>query len=99
MSASGRKPLAERIRAGNRESPWPRREGFTEDCIARFAEQPERRGRAALPEPSTWQDRETGKAMAGRRVEVWAMRDGMTAVWDAALNIWEQGGERKSPVM
>ncbi len=37
--------------------------------------------------------------MAGRGVEVWAMRDGMTAVWDAALNIWEQGGERKSPVM
>lgn len=47
----------------------------------------------------TWTDRETGKAMAGRGVEVWAMRDGMIAVWDAAFNIWEAGGERKSPVM
>lgn len=74
-------------------------EGFTEDCIVRFAEQPERRGRAALRELCTWTDRETGKAMAGRGVEVWAMRDGMIAVWDAAFNIWEQGGERKSPVM
>jgi len=104
-------------------------EGFTEDCIVRFAEQPERRGRAALRQlftarlarqqdyrltktlmaldgnvlantwEGTWQDRETGKAMAGRGVEVWAMRDGMIAVWDAAFNIWEAGGERKSPVM
>jgi hypothetical protein len=44
----------------------------------------------------TWEDRETGRAMAGRGVEVWTMRDGMIAVWDAAFNIWEQGGERKS---
>jgi len=27
------------------------------------------------------------------------MRDGMIAVWDAAFNVWEQGGERKSAVM
>ena len=103
--------------------------GFTEDCVVRFAEQPERRGRAALRQLFTarlarqkdyrltktlmaldgnvlantwegaWEDRETGKAMAGRGVEVWTMRDGMIAVWDAAVNIWEQGGERKSPVM
>jgi nuclear transport factor 2 (NTF2) superfamily protein len=103
--------------------------GFTEDCIVRFSEQPERRGRAALRQlftarlarqkdyrlaktlmaldgnvlaniwEGTWTDRETGKAMAGRGVEVWAMRDGMIAVWDAAFNIWEHGGERKSPVM
>jgi nuclear transport factor 2 (NTF2) superfamily protein len=103
--------------------------GFTEDCIVRFAEQPERRGRAALRQlfaarlarqkdyrltktlmaldgnvlaniwEGTWVDRETGKSMAGRGVEVWAMRDGMIAVWDAAFNIWEHGGERKSPVM
>jgi nuclear transport factor 2 (NTF2) superfamily protein len=99
------------------------------DCIVRFAEQPERRGRAALRQlftarlarqqdyrltktlraldgnvlantwEGTWTDRETGRAMAGRGVEVWAMRDGMIAVWDAAFNIWEAGGERKSPVM
>jgi nuclear transport factor 2 (NTF2) superfamily protein len=103
--------------------------GFTEDCVVRFAEQPERRGRAALRQlftarlarqkdyrltktlmaldgnvlantwEGTWEDRETGRAMAGRGVEVWTMRDGMIAVWDAAFNIWEQGGERKSPVM
>ncbi len=103
--------------------------GFTEDCVVRFAEQPERRGRAALRQLFTarlarqkdyrltktlmaldgnvlantwegaWEDRETGKAMAGRGVEVWTMRDGMIAVWDAAFNFWEQGGERKSPVM
>jgi nuclear transport factor 2 (NTF2) superfamily protein len=103
--------------------------GFTEDCVVRFAEQPERRGRAALRQLFTarlarqkdyrltktlmaldgnvlanswegaWVDRETGKSMAGRGVEVWTMRDGMIAEWDAAFNIWEQGGERKSLVM
>lgn len=103
--------------------------GFTESCIVRFAEQPERRGRAALRElftarlarqkdyrltktlrgldgnvlantwEGTWTDRESGKAMAGRGVEVWTMRDGMISVWDAAFNVWEHGGERKSSVM
>ena len=103
--------------------------GFTEDCIVRFSEQPERRGRAALREfftarlarqkdyrlkktllalegnvlanvwEGTWEDRDTGKAMAGRGLEVWRMRDGMIAVWDAAFNVWEEGGERRSPVM
>jgi len=104
-------------------------EGFTEDCIVRFAEQPERRGRGALRQlltarlarqkkyrlkktclalegnvlvntwEGTWEDRDTGKAMVGRGLEVWRMRDGMIAVWDAAFNVWEQGGERTSPVM
>jgi len=103
--------------------------GFTEDCVVRFAEQPELRGRAALRRlftarlarqkdyrlgktlmgldgnvlantwEGTWEDRETGKPMAGRGVEVWTMRDGMIAVWDAAFNVWERGGERKSAVM
>ncbi len=103
--------------------------GFTEDCVFRFAEQPERRGRAALREfftarlarqkgyrlkktllaldrnvltnlwEGTWQDRDTGKAMAGRGLETWQMRDGMIAVWDAAFNVWQQGGPRTSPVM
>ena len=103
--------------------------GFTEDCIVRFSEQPERRGREALRQlfaarlgrqknyrlkktclalegnvltniwEGTWEDRDTGKAMVGRGLEVWRMRDGMIAVWDAAFNVWEQGGERKSPVM
>ena len=103
--------------------------GFTEDCIVRFSEQPERQGRAALRElftarlarqkdyrlkktllalegnvlanvwEGTWEDGDTGKAMAGRGLEVWRMRDGMIAVWDAAFNVWEEGGERRSPVM
>jgi nuclear transport factor 2 (NTF2) superfamily protein len=103
--------------------------GFSEDCVVRFAEQPERHGREALrqlftarlerqksyrlkktclaPERNmlanvwegTWEDRDTGKAMAGRGLEVWRMRDGLIAEWDAAFNVWEQGGDRRSPVM
>jgi nuclear transport factor 2 (NTF2) superfamily protein len=103
--------------------------GFTEDCVFRFAEQPERRGRPAIREffaarlarqknyrlkktllaldgnalanvwEGTWEDRDTGKKMAGRGLEVWRMRDGMIAVWDAAFNIWQEGGPRTSPIM
>src|SRR6266581_1826185 len=103
--------------------------GFTEDCVVRFAEQPERRGRQALRELLTarlarqknyrlkktllgldrnvlanvwegaWEDRASGKLMAGRGLEVRRMRDGMIAVWDAAFNVWEQDGPRVSPVM
>lgn len=103
--------------------------GFTEDCVVRFSEQPELRGREALRKlftarlarqqnyrlkktclalernvlaniwEGTWQDRDTGKAMVGRGLEVWRMRDGMIAVWDAAFNVWEEGGDRKSAVM
>jgi nuclear transport factor 2 (NTF2) superfamily protein len=103
--------------------------GFTEDCVVRFSELPERRGRGALRELFTarlarqrnyrlkktclalegnvlanvwegiWEDRDTGKPMAGRGLEVWTMRDGKIAVWDAAFNVWEEGGERRSPVM
>ena len=103
--------------------------GFTEDCVVRFAEQPERRGRQALRElfvarlarqknyrlkktllaldrnvlanvwEGTWEDRDSGKLMVGRGLEVWRMRDGMIAVWDAAFNIWQQDGPRVSPVM
>jgi len=103
--------------------------GFTEDCVVRFSEQPELRGRDALRRlftarlarqknyrlqktllalegnvlinvwEGTWEDRDTGKRMAGRGLEVWRMRDGMIAVWDAAFNVWERDGERKSPVM
>ena len=39
------------------------------------------------------------RQMMGRGLEMWRMRDGMIAVWDAVFNIWEQGGERKSPIM
>ena len=103
--------------------------GFTEDCVFRFAEQPEQHGRDALRRffvarlsrqrgyrlqktlmaldgnaltnlwEGTWDDASTGKVMAGRGLEVWKMRDGMIAVWHAAFNVWEQGGERRSPIM
>ena len=103
--------------------------GFTEDCVFRFAEQPEQRGRDPLRKfftarlerqknyrlkktlfaldrnlianlwEGTWDDTNTGKQMTGRGLEVWRMRDGMIAVWDAAFNVWEQGGERKSSIM
>jgi nuclear transport factor 2 (NTF2) superfamily protein len=103
--------------------------GFTDDCVFRFAEQPEQRGRDALRKfftarlsrqknyrlkktllaldgnvltnlwDGTWEDANTRKQMMGRGLEVWRMRDGMIALWDAAFNVWEQGGERKSPIM
>ena len=38
-----------------------------------------------------WEDRVTGKQMAGRGVEVWEMRGGRIAVWEAAFNVNEVG--------
>jgi len=103
--------------------------GFTEDCVFRFAEQPEQRGRPALRRffaarlsrqkdyrlaktllaldgnrlanlwEGAWEDARTGKPMRGRGLEVWTMRDGMIAVWDAAFNVWEEGGDRTSAIM
>jgi nuclear transport factor 2 (NTF2) superfamily protein len=103
--------------------------GFTEDCVFRFAEQPEQRGRGALRAFFTarlsrqrsyrlektllalegnvltnlwvgsWEDARTGKRMTGRGLEVWKMRDGMIAEWDAAFNVWEQDGAPTSPIM
>jgi hypothetical protein len=35
----------------------------------------------------SWQDTETGLAMKGFGAEVWVMRDGRIAVWDAAFNV------------
>src|SRR5436190_23049486 len=90
--------------------------GFTEDCVFRFAEQPEQRGRDALRKfftarlsrqknyrlkktllavdrnvltnlwDGTWEDANTRKQMMGRGLEVWRMRDGLIAVWDATFN-------------
>ena len=125
---AGECPFAARRRyvspAGHRRA-GPR---FTEDCVFRFAEQPEQRGRDALRQffaarfsrqqnyrltktlmaiegnrlanvwDGTWVDSRTGKPMAGRGLEVWRMRGGMIAVWDAAFNVWEHGGERRSAI-
>jgi nuclear transport factor 2 (NTF2) superfamily protein len=38
-----------------------------------------------------WEDRATGKRMHGRGVEVWTLRDGKIAVWEAAFNVNEEG--------
>ena len=38
-----------------------------------------------------WEDRVTGAKMAGRGVEIWIMRDGKIAVWEAAFNTNEAG--------
>jgi nuclear transport factor 2 (NTF2) superfamily protein len=95
--------------------------GFTEDCIIRFGDMPEFRGRAALEKlfrarserqqnyrlrkelrtlmgdtianywEGEWEDRVTGVRMAGRGVEIWIMREGKIAVWEAAFNTNEVG--------
>ena len=95
--------------------------GFTDDCIVRFGDIPEFRGRAELERlfrarserqqdyrlrkelralmddtiancwEGEWMDRVTGACMAGRGVEIWVMRDGKIAVWEAAFNINEVG--------
>src|SRR5260370_17892872 len=95
--------------------------GFSEDCVVRFGDLPEFRGKAALEQlfrsrserqkdyrlrkelralsgdtianywDGEWEDRATGKRMAGRGVEIWLMREGKIAVWDAAFNFNEVG--------
>ncbi len=38
-----------------------------------------------------WEDAETGVKMKGFGVEIWLMRDGKIAVWEAAFNIARVG--------
>jgi nuclear transport factor 2 (NTF2) superfamily protein len=95
--------------------------GFTDDCVVRFGDLPEFRGKAALEKlfrgrsdrqkdyrlrkefralmgdtianywEGEWEDRLTGAKMTGRGVEIWVMRDGKIAVWEAAFNANETG--------
>ena len=95
--------------------------GFTDDCVIRFGDLPEFRGKAELKKlfrsrserqigyrlrkelralsgdmianywEGEWRDAVTGKPMAGRGVEIWVMRDGKIAVWEAAFNFNEKG--------
>ena len=95
--------------------------GFTDDCVIRFGDLPEFRGKAELERllrsrserqigyrlrkelrslsgdrianywEGEWQDSVTGKQMAGRGVEIWKMRDGQIAVWEAAFNFNQKG--------
>ena len=46
----------------------------------------------------TWEDAETGKRMRGRGAESWTMREGKIAMWEAAFNVWEDGGGPVTPI-
>jgi len=95
--------------------------GFTDDCVMRFGDMREFRGKAALEKllrgrserqrdyrlrkefralmgdtianywEGEWEDRVTGAKMFGRGVEIWIMRNGKIAVWEAAFNTNETG--------
>lgn len=41
----------------------------------------------AMDWTGTWEDAETGVAMQGHGVEIWQLRAGKLAVWEAAFNI------------
>jgi nuclear transport factor 2 (NTF2) superfamily protein len=95
--------------------------GFTDDCVVRFGDLPEFRGKMALEKffrsrserqkgyrlrkelraltgdtianywEGEWEDGATGATMTGRGVEIWIMRDGKIALWEAAFNSNEVG--------
>jgi nuclear transport factor 2 (NTF2) superfamily protein len=95
--------------------------GFTDDCIVRFGDLPELRGKVALEKllrsrserqkdyrlrkefralmgdsianywEGEWEDPLTGAKMTRRGVEIWVIRDGKIAVWEAAFNTNEAG--------
>jgi len=95
--------------------------GFTEDCVVRFGDLAEFRGRGELEKffraraarqkgyrlrkelkalmgdtiantwAGEWEDSQTGAKMTGRGVEIWVMRGGRIAVWEAAFNFKEVG--------
>ena len=44
---------------------------------------------------ASWQDAQTGKPMLGRGTEIWLVRDGRIALWDATFNVWEKGGPQR----
>ena len=48
---------------------------------------------------ASWQDAQTGKSMLGRGTEIWRVRDGRIALWDATFNVWEKGGPPATPVV
>ncbi len=48
---------------------------------------------------ASWEDAQTGKRMLGRGTEIWRVRDGRIALWDATFNVCEQGGPPATPVV
>jgi nuclear transport factor 2 (NTF2) superfamily protein len=95
--------------------------GFTDDCVVRFGDLAEFRGKEALAKffaarsarqkgyrlrkefralmgdaianywEGDWEDAQSGAKMHGRGVEIWVMRDGKIAIWEAAFNVKEVG--------
>ena len=95
--------------------------GFTEECVVRFGDLPEFRGKAELTRffrarsarqkgyrlrkelrammgdvlanywDGEWEDAQTGAKMIGRGVEIWQLRQGKIALWEAAFNVHEAG--------
>jgi nuclear transport factor 2 (NTF2) superfamily protein len=54
------------------------------------------RNKLVIRSEESWTDKDTGKTMAGFGVEVWTMRDGKIAVWEAAASAGENGEVRLS---
>jgi len=48
---------------------------------------------------ASWEDGQTGKQMLGRGTEIWVVREGRIALWDATFNVWEKGGPPSTPVV
>ena len=48
---------------------------------------------------ASWQDAQTGRQMLGRGTEIWQVRDGRIALWDATFNVWQKGGPPATPVV
>jgi nuclear transport factor 2 (NTF2) superfamily protein len=48
---------------------------------------------------ASWEDALTGKPMLGRGTEIWHVRNGRIALWDATFNVWEKGGPPSTPVI
>ena len=47
---------------------------------------------------ASWQDGQTGKPMLGRGTEIWVVRDGRIALWDATFsNVSDKGGTASAP--
>jgi nuclear transport factor 2 (NTF2) superfamily protein len=48
---------------------------------------------------ASWEDAQTGKPMLGRGTEIWIVRNGRIALWNATFNVWEKGGPPSTPVV
>jgi len=48
---------------------------------------------------ASWEDGQTCKQMLGRGTEIWVVREGRIALWDATFNVWEKGGPPSTPVV